>query len=111
MPNQRRFLAATLGLSILLGPGVITPGATEPLSPASPDRGEPDAFAPDGAVPAPAAIPPRGALWVPLGEPDVAGTGSGARDEDFVAATSTDDGGAEAYGVGSRLSDAAVMAP
>src|SRR5947207_3467250 len=111
MANQSRFLTAALGLSILLGPGVITPGATEPLSPASPDRAEPDAFAPDGAVPAPAAIPPRGALWVPLGEPDAAGTGSGTRDEDFVAATSTDDGWAEAYGDGSRVSYAAIMAP
>ena len=111
MANQSRFFAAALGLSILLGPGVITPGAAEPLSPASPDRAEPDAFAPDGAVPAPAAIPPRGALWVPLGEPDVAGTGSAARDEDFVAATSTDDGWAEAYGDGSRVSYAAIMAP
>src|SRR5207302_10606205 len=44
-------------------------------------------------------------------EPDVAGTGSGARDEDFVAATSTDDGWAEAYGDGSRVSYAAIMAP
>jgi len=111
MANQSRFLAAALGLSILLGPGIITPGATEPLSLGSPDRAEPDAFAPDGAVPAPAAIPPRGALWVPLGEPDVTGTGSGARDEDFVAATSTDDGWAEAYGDGSRVSYAAIMAP
>ena len=111
MANQSRFFAAALGLSILLGPGVITPGAAEPLSPASPDRAEPDAFAPDGAVPAPAAIPPRGALWVPLGEPDAAGTGSGTRDEDFVAATSTDDGWAEAYGDGSRVSYAAIMAP
>ncbi len=68
MANQSRFFAAALGLSILLGPGVITPGAAEPLSPASPDRAEPDAFAPDGADPGPAAIPPRGALWVPLGE-------------------------------------------
>ena len=111
MANQSRFFAAALGLSILLGPGVITPGAAEPLSPASPDLAEPDAFAPDGAVPAPSAIPPRGALWVPLGEPDVTGTGSGARDEDFVAATSTDDGWAEAYGDGSRVSYAAIMAP
>jgi len=111
MANQSRFFAAALGLSILLGPGVITPGAAEPLSPASPDRAEPDAFAPDGADPGPAAIPPRGALWVPLGEPDAAGTGSGARDEDFVAATSTDDGWAEAYGDGSRVSYAAIMAP
>ena len=111
MANQSRFFAAALGLSILLGPGVITPGAAEPLSPASPDRAEPDAFAPDGADPGPAAIPPRGALWVPLGEPDVTGTGSGARDEDFAAATSTDDGWAEAYGDGSRVSYAAIMAP
>ena len=110
MANQSRFFAAALGLSILLGPGVITPGAAEPLSPASPDRAEPDAFAPDGADPGPAAIPPRGALWVPLGEPDVTGTGSGARDEDFAAATSTDDGWAEAYGDGSRVSYAAIMA-
>ena len=111
MANQSRFFAAALGLSILLGPGVITPGAAEPLSPASPDRAEPDAFAPDGADPGPAAIPPRGALWVPLGEPDVTGTGSGAGDEDFAAATSTDDGWAEAYGDGSRVSYAAIMAP
>ena len=111
MANQSRFFAAALGLSILLGPGVITPGAAEPLSPASPDRAEPDAFAPDGADPGPATIPPRGALWVPLGEPDVTGTGSGARDEDFAAATSTDDGWAEAYGDGSRVSYAAIMAP
>ena len=111
MANQSRFFAAALGLSILLGPGVITPGAAEPLSPASPDRAEPDAFAPDGADPGPAAIPPRGALWVPLGEPDVTGTGSGARDEDFAAATSTDDGWAEAYGDGSRVSYAAIMGP
>jgi membrane-bound lytic murein transglycosylase D len=110
MANQSRFFAAALGLSILLGPGVITPGAAEPLSPASPNRAEPDAFAPDGAVPEPAAIPPRGALWVPLGEPDVTGTGSGAREQDLVAATSTDDGWAEAYGDGSRVSYAAIMA-
>src|SRR5258707_1200336 len=88
MANQSRFVTAALGLSILLGPGVITPGAAEPLFPASPDRAEPDAFAPDGGVPGPAAVPPRGALWVPLGEPDVTGTGSGARDEDLVAAVS-----------------------
>lgn len=111
MANPSRFFTAALGLSIFLGPGVITPGAAEPLFPASSDRAEPDAFAPDGAVPAPAAIPPRGALWVPLGEPDVTGTGSGARDEDFVAASSTDDGWAEAYGDGSRVSYAAIMTP
>src|SRR5437588_9033370 len=111
MANQSRFLAAVLGLSILLAPGVITPGAAEPLSPASPDRADPDAFAPDGAVPGPAAIPPRGALWVPLGEPDVTGTGSEPPDEDQVAATSTEDGWAEAYGDGSRVSYAAIMAP
>ncbi len=110
MANQSRFVTAALGLSILLGPGVITPGAAEPLFPASPDRAEPDAFAPDGGVPGPAAVPPRGALWVPLGEPDVTGTGSGARDEDLVAATSTDDGWAEAYGDGSRVSYTAIMA-
>src|SRR2546430_11051672 len=111
MANQSRFFAAALGLSILLGPGVITPGAAEPLPRAPPDRAEPDAFAPDGADPGPAAIPPRGALWVPLGEPDVTGTGPGAGDEDFGAATSTDEGWAEAYGDGSRVSYAAIMAP
>src|SRR5882762_824272 len=110
MANQSRFFAAAFGLSILLGPGVITPGAAEPLSPASPDRAEPDGFAPDGSIPGPATIPPRDALWVPLGEPDVTGTGSGARDEDLVAATSTDDGWAEAYCDGSRVPYAAIMA-
>src|SRR5260370_2709500 len=92
MANQSRFVTAALGLSILLGPGVITPGAAEPLFPASPDRAEPDAFAPDGGVPGPAAVPPRGALWVPLGEPDVTCTGFGGRDADLLAATPTDDG-------------------
>lgn len=110
MANQSRFFAAAFGLSILLGPGVITPGAAEPLFPASPDRAEPDGFAPDGSIPGPATIPPRDALWVPLGEPDVTGTGSGARDEDLVAATSTDDGWAEAYCDGSRVPYAAIMA-
>src|SRR5258705_133611 len=111
MANQSRFFAAALGLSILLCPGVLPRGAAEPLFWASPDRAEPAAFAPDGAVPGPAANPPLGAFWVPLGEPDVTGTGSGARDDELVAATSTDDGWAEAYGDGSRVSYAAIMAP
>ena len=111
MSKQSRFYAAALGLSILLGPGVITPGAAEPLSPASPDRAEPDALAPDGAAPGPAAIPSHDALWVPLGEPDVTGMGSGAPDEGLAAETSTDDGWAEAYADGSRVSYAAIMAP
>ena len=108
MANQSRFLAAALGLSILFGPGCITPGAAEPLSTDAPDRAQPDAFAPDGAAPEPAAILSHGALWVPLGEPDVNGTGSTARDEAGTAVT--EDGWAEAYCEGSRVSYATIMA-
>src|SRR2546428_13923600 len=79
MANQSRFLAPALGFSLLPGPGCITPGAAEPLSTAPLDRAEPDAFAPDGAATEPSAILSRGALWVPLGEPAVNGTGSTAR--------------------------------
>src|SRR5437667_313460 len=109
MANQSRFLAATLGFSLLLGPGCITPGAAEPLSTAPLDRAEPDAFAPDGAATEPSAILSRGALWVPLGEPDVGGTGSTARAD--AGGTVTEDGWAEAYGDGSRVSYATITAP
>src|SRR5881296_2298048 len=109
MANQSRFLAATLGFSLLLGPGCITPGAAEPLSTAPLDRAEPDAFAPDGAATEPSAILSRGALWVPLGEPDVGGTGSTARAD--AGRTVTEDGWAEAYGDGSRVSYATITAP
>src|SRR5437667_32243 len=109
MANQSRFLAATLGFSLLLGPGCIPPGAAEPLSTAPLDRAEPDAFAPDGAATEPSAILSRGALWVPLGEPDVGGTGSTARAD--AGGTVTEDGWAEAYGDGSRVSYATITAP
>src|SRR6266566_2848154 len=99
----------TLGFSLLLGPGCITPGAAEPLSTAPLDRAEPDAFAPDGAATEPSAILSRGALWVPLGEPDVGGTGSTARAD--AGGTVTEDGWAEAYGDGSRVSYATITAP
>src|SRR2546425_6240278 len=109
MANQSRFLAGALGFSLLLGPGCITPGAAEPLSTAPLDRAEPDAFAPDGAATEPSAILSRGALWVPLGEPDVNGTGSTARAD--AGGTVTEDGWAEAYGDGSRVSYATITAP
>jgi len=111
--NQGRFFAAALGFSLFFGPGVVAPGAAEPLFTASPDGATPDAAAPDGAPADPAAAPSRDALWVPLGEPDVSGTGSAApADGDAVASTtSTDDGWAEAYGDGTRISYAAIVAP
>src|SRR6267143_578898 len=109
MANPSHFFAAAFGLSVLFGPGCITPGAAEPLSTAFPDRAEPDAFAPDGAGCEPPANLSRDTLGVPLGEPDVSGTGSTALDE--AGATVTEDGWAEAYGEGSRVSYATIVAP
>src|SRR3989442_15935907 len=109
MANQTRFLGAPPGFPLLPGPGCIPPGAAEPLSTAPLDRAEPDAFAPDGAATEPSAILSRGAVWVPLGEPDVNGTGSTARAD--AGGTVTEDGWAEAYGDGSRVSYATITAP
>jgi membrane-bound lytic murein transglycosylase D len=111
MTNQGRVFAAALSLSILVGPGLLAPAAGEPLSPQSSDPT--DGFAPDGAVPSP--VP---ACELPLGslvERRVS-IESSARSEPSTGAAiqaadaMIDDGWAEAYADGSRVSQAAIIA-
>jgi membrane-bound lytic murein transglycosylase D len=112
MANQSCFLAAALGFSLLFGPGAISPGAAEPLSADSPDAATPDTAAPDGAAALDlAAIPSRDASGVPLGEPDVNGLGSVAAGDGSAPAGATEDGWAEAFAGGSRVTHAAIVAP
>jgi membrane-bound lytic murein transglycosylase D len=112
MTNQGRVFAAALSLSILVGPGLVAPAAGEPLSPQS-SSDPTDGFAPDGAVP-----PPVGACELPvgsLGEHRLS-IESSARSEPSTGApiqaadAMIDDGWAEAYADGSRVSHAAIIA-
>jgi membrane-bound lytic murein transglycosylase D len=108
MTNQGRVFAATLSLSILIGAGVVTTSAAEPLFSSPSCDVVPDGFAPDGAVPEPPAAPSCELQGVPLGERDVSGTGSSA--PEAQTAGTAEDGWAEAYRDGSRVSYAAVIA-
>src|SRR5690242_4112261 len=111
MTNQGRVFAAGLSLSILVGPGFLAPAAGEPLSLLS--SSEPtDGFAPDGAVPP--AVPACELPLDSLGERRV-NTESSARSEPasdapIEAAAIIDDGWAEAYAAGSRVSFATITA-
>ncbi len=105
MANQSRLFAATLSLAIVIGPGVVAPGAAAPLSQPSPTDA-PEGFAPDGVGLPPAAVPACELPWGSLGERHVTGGGSAV----LEAEAALDDGWAEAYADGSRVSYAAVMA-
>jgi membrane-bound lytic murein transglycosylase D len=113
MVTSGRLLTATLAFPLLFGPGATAPGAAEPLSPVFPEARAPGAGAPDGVARDVAALPSRDGLGVPLGEPDVSGTGSAGLDAKVVVAATTggaDDGWADAHADGSRVSYAAVAA-
>jgi membrane-bound lytic murein transglycosylase D len=136
MANQRRFFVAVIGFSLLFGPGAITSGAAEPLVHSELDLISPSASTPEGVgIPAAAAFPSPDLISVPLGEPDVMGTGSApvdeppaplgeppapltappagpsARVETISAPESIDDGWAMAHAQGSRVSHAAIFGP
>ena len=102
MPTQSHVFAAALSLSILIGPGAVALGASEPLSTPVP-KGSPDAFSPDDFTAEPAAVPACDVPWGSLGEHDVTSDGS-------TLLGVLADGWADAYADGSRVSYSAVTA-
>jgi membrane-bound lytic murein transglycosylase D len=102
--NHGRIFAAAFSV-LLLGPGAIAPGAAEPRLPVSPEVAVPNLDAP--AATGPAADSSTDALGAPFGEPDVVAAGSDAAD-DALDLAAIDDGWAEAYADGSRVSYATV---
>ena len=106
MANPSRIFVAAFSLSVLIGPGAVVPGAAEIVIARIPAD---DAFAPDGVIPAPTAIPACDLPSGSLGERDVTAPGSG-RTVAEARKELVDDGWAAAYADGSSVSYAAIMA-
>ena len=102
MATQSRVFAAALSLSILIGPGAVALGASEPLSTPVP-KDSPDAFSPDDFTAEPAAVPACDVPWGSLGEHEVSSDGS-----TLVGVLA--DGWADAYADGSRVTYSAITA-